>query len=52
MVHGEKIVLRLLDKTRSLIGLPDLGMPPELVEPYLEIVKAPLGMLLCTGPTG
>ena len=52
VVHGEKIVLRLLDKTRSLIGLDQLGMPPELVGPYLDIVKAPLGMLLCTGPTG
>ncbi|MFN8050411.1 MAG: GspE/PulE family protein [Acidimicrobiales bacterium] len=51
-MHGEKIVLRLLDKTRSLIGLDQLGMPPEVVAPYLEIVKSPLGMLLCTGPTG
>ncbi len=51
-VHGEKIVLRLLDKTRSLISLDKLGMPSYVVEPYLEIVKAPLGMLLCTGPTG
>ena len=52
VVHGEKIVLRLLDKTRSLIGLDQLGMPPELGGPYLDIVKAPLGRLLCTGPTG
>jgi len=52
VVDGEKIVLRLLDKTRSLIGLDELGMPPDVVEPFLEIVKAPLGMLLCTGPTG
>ena len=51
-MHGEKIVLRLLDKTRSLIGIDQLGMPPHVVEPYLEIVKSPLGMLLCTGPTG
>jgi type IV pilus assembly protein PilB len=51
-IHGEKIVLRLLDKTRSLISLDQLGMPDEVVEKYLDIVKAPLGMLLCTGPTG
>jgi type IV pilus assembly protein PilB len=51
-VHGEKIVLRLLDKTRSLIDLDQLGMPPDVVTPYLDIVTAPLGMLLCTGPTG
>ncbi len=51
-VHGEKIVLRLLDKTRSLIDLDQLGMPEDVVGPYLDIVTAPLGMLLCTGPTG
>lgn len=51
-VHGEKLVLRLLDKTRSLISLNKLGMPRDLLPDYLEIVKAPLGMLLCTGPTG
>lgn len=51
-VHGEKIVLRLLDKTRSLISLNKLGMPQDLLPDYLDIVKAPLGMLLCTGPTG
>jgi type IV pilus assembly protein PilB len=51
-VHGEKIVLRLLDKTRSLISLDQLGMPGAVVQPYLDIVMAPLGMLLCTGPTG
>jgi type IV pilus assembly protein PilB len=51
-IHGEKVVLRLLDKQRSLIGLDELGMPPEVIAPYLKIVKAPLGMLLCTGPTG
>lgn len=51
-VHGEKIVLRLLDKTQSLIPLHDLGMPDDVVAPYIDIVTAPLGMLLCTGPTG
>jgi len=51
-IHGEKIVMRLLDKQRSLIGLGDLGMPEAMIPPYLEIVQAPLGMLLCTGPTG
>ncbi|HTN99506.1 MAG TPA: ATPase, T2SS/T4P/T4SS family, partial [Microthrixaceae bacterium] len=51
-VHGEKVVMRLLDKTKSLISLNDLGMHPIVHEQYLKIVKAPLGMLLCTGPTG
>ncbi|HMS13645.1 MAG TPA: GspE/PulE family protein [Microthrixaceae bacterium] len=51
-VHGEKVVLRLLDKTRSLISLGELGMPVDLVRDYLSVVRAPLGMMLCTGPTG
>lgn len=51
-LHGEKVVMRLLDKTRSLIGLTDLGFSEAVEKPYLEIVRAPLGMMLCTGPTG
>ncbi|MCP4434468.1 MAG: type II/IV secretion system protein [Actinomycetia bacterium] len=51
-VNGEKIVLRLLDKTRSLISLPDLGMSAEVAAAYRKIAIAPLGMILCTGPTG
>ncbi len=51
-VHGEKVVMRLLDKTKSLISLNDLGMNKAIEGPYLDIVRAPLGMLLCTGPTG
>ncbi len=51
-IHGEKVVLRLLDKTRSLIGLEQLGMPDDLVQRYLSVVDVPVGMFLCTGPTG
>jgi len=51
-VHGEKVVLRLLDKTKSLISLKDLGMRPSVEAAYVKVAKAPLGMLLCTGPTG
>lgn len=50
--HGEKTVLRLLDKTKSLISLQDLGMSDEVVKQFTQIVSSPLGMLLCTGPTG
>ncbi len=51
-IHGETIVMRLLDKTRSLISLRELGMPDSLADSYVRIAKAPLGMMLCTGPTG
>ncbi len=51
-IHGEKTVLRLLDKTRSLISLNDLGMSSEVADRYRSIASSPLGMILCTGPTG
>ena len=51
-IHGEKVVLRLLDTTRSLISLGELGMTPDVVDPFLGVARAPLGMVLCTGPTG
>jgi type IV pilus assembly protein PilB len=51
-VYGEKVVLRLLDKTRSLISLSDLGMAPDTAERFRAIARSPLGMILCTGPTG
>ncbi len=51
-IHGEKTVLRLLDKTRTLISLNDLGMTSEVADRYRSIARSPLGMILCTGPTG
>ncbi len=51
-IHGEKVVLRLLDKTQSIIGLENLGMPADVVQRYLSVVDVPVGMFLCTGPTG
>ncbi len=51
-VHGEKVVLRLLDKQRSLVDLRQLGMTADVIPNYLAMVRAPLGMVLCTGPTG
>ena len=51
-VHGEKTVMRLLDKTKSLISMKGLGMLPSVEQPYMQMAKSPLGMILCTGPTG
>ena len=51
-IWGETAVLRLLDKSRSMKRLSDLGMPPESLERYLAIANRPYGMILCTGPTG
>ncbi len=51
-IMGEKCVLRILDKTRSLLRLADLGMPSDTHHAYSKLVRAPFGMVLCAGPTG
>ena len=51
-IMGESCVMRLLDKTRSVLHLNDLGMPVDTHEAYSKIVRAPFGMVLCAGPTG
>ncbi len=51
-IWGEKCVMRLLDRTRSVMRLHDLGMPDDSADMYTSFVKAPFGMVLCAGPTG
>ncbi len=51
-IWGEKCVMRILDKTRSVLRLDDLGMPVDTHARYSKIVRAPFGMVLCAGPTG
>jgi len=50
--HGEMVVMRLLDKSLSLIELPDLGMSPQTLEVYQKAIEAPFGMIMISGPTG
>lgn len=50
--HGEKIVLRLLDKSNLQIGLEKLGFLPGPLAAFQESIKRPYGMILVTGPTG
>jgi general secretion pathway protein E len=50
--HGERIVLRLLDKQTGRLDLSALGMPAPLLEQITELLKKPHGILLVTGPTG
>lgn len=52
VIEGEKVVMRLLDKSRQLFRLPQLGMPPEMVTRYSGVLRAPYGMVICAGPTG
>ncbi|EKD68404.1 MAG: hypothetical protein ACD_47C00646G0004 [uncultured bacterium] len=51
-VHGEKIVLRILDKTGIMIPLEDLGFAPEVLEKFKMVIRKPNGIILVTGPTG
>ena len=51
-VYGEKIVMRLLDKSSVLLELQDLGFQPENFRRYQASYKKPYGMILVTGPTG
>lgn len=50
--HGERLVLRLLDKARGLLTLEDLGMKPREREELEKLIRRPNGMILFTGPTG
>jgi general secretion pathway protein E len=49
---GERIVMRLLDKSNVLLSLEQLGMAPHDLETLLHLIKAPHGIILVTGPTG
>ena len=51
-IFGESCVLRLLDKTKSLLSISDLGMAPAAHAAYSKMIRAPFGMVLCVGPTG
>jgi general secretion pathway protein E len=51
-VYGEMATLRLLDKSRAIMALPELGFLPESLARYEEMLKVPHGMILVSGPTG
>jgi type IV pilus assembly protein PilB len=51
-VHGEKIVMRLLDKQNFLISKEKLGFTESNIKKFDELVKNPHGVILITGPTG
>lgn len=51
-IFGEKVVLRILDKSGTMIGLEKLGFPSETRALFEDLIDNPYGMLLVTGPTG
>jgi len=51
-VHGESVVMRILDKTSLLLGLPDLGFLSDDQAKFEQCINLPDGIILVTGPTG
>ncbi len=51
-LHGEKIVMRILDSASALLGIDALGYDPDQKKALLDAIKRPYGMILVTGPTG
>jgi general secretion pathway protein E len=51
-LHGESVVLRLLDKERGRISLTELGMADDTLELFKDVISRPHGIVLSTGPTG
>lgn len=52
MLHGEGVVLRILDQSSVLLGLEQLGMRTHTLERWDNLIARPHGILLVTGPTG
>jgi len=51
-VHGEKMVLRILDKNQKILSLEDLGMQGSAFDKTISAIAKPWGIILATGPTG
>jgi general secretion pathway protein E/type IV pilus assembly protein PilB len=52
MIHGEGVVLRLLDKTRMVFNLANVGMLEDTYATFKKLIDIPHGIILVTGPTG
>jgi general secretion pathway protein E/type IV pilus assembly protein PilB len=52
MIHGEGICLRLLDKSRMVFNLTNVGMLPDIYRIFKKLIEVPHGIVLLTGPTG
>ncbi len=52
VIHGEKLVLRILDKGNLTLDLEKFGMEPKAEKDFLSAIMNPYGMVLVTGPTG
>jgi type IV pilus assembly protein PilB len=51
-IYGEKVVIRILDKSRGLLSMEELGMLPAALAKFRKVITHPYGIILVTGPTG
>ena len=51
-VHGEKVVIRILDRSNVFNKVSDIGLEDDTLKDYQALIKQPLGLILLTGPTG
>ena len=51
-IYGENIVLRILDQSKSVLGLEELGFAADMLRKYESLLHSPYGIILTTGPTG
>ncbi|HNX75693.1 MAG TPA: ATPase, T2SS/T4P/T4SS family [Candidatus Rifleibacterium sp.] len=51
-LRGEKVVMRILDKSMVVFGLEDLGFPDDTLTGFTSLINKPNGIILVTGPTG
>lgn len=51
-VFGEKVVIRILDRSSLLVNMTDLGFEPTILSSFEEMIRMPWGKILVTGPTG
>ncbi len=52
MLHGEGVVMRVLDKESLQFSLRGIGMPEDIYAQFSELIRVPHGIILVTGPTG
>ena len=50
--HGERVVMRILDRSNILLSLEDLGFAPPVYKSFVHLVTRPHGIILVSGPTG
>ena len=51
-IHGEKVVMRILDKSSTPLNLEELGFESQDMEDFRKAINSPYGLILTTGPTG